>query len=175
MTRLETPNLWLRSFERDDFGDVHEYARDPEVTRYQFWGPNDETATRDFIQRSIDTFEPADGDDVEFAIVERESSKVLGGCGIHTRRKPFREFEVGWTLNKAYWRRGIATEAVSALIDFASTVRRAHRLYALIDTENAASIALSERLGFVREGHQRADTLIRGEWRDTYVVARVVS
>ena len=116
MTRLETPNLLLRSFETTDFDDVHHYAQDPEVTRYQFWGPNDENETREFIQRSIDTFQPIEGDDVEFAIVEQSSDTVLGGCGVHARRKPFREYEIGWTLNKAYWRRGIATEAVSALI-----------------------------------------------------------
>lgn len=50
---------------------------------------------------------------------------------------------------------------------------KAHRLYAQIDTENAASIALAEKLGFSREGHQRLDTLIRGEWRDTLIYARL--
>jgi len=53
------------------------------------------------------------------------------------------------------------------------SVVKAHRLYAQIDTENAASIALAEKLGFSREGHQRLDTLIRGEWRDTLIYARL--
>ena len=171
MTQLETTNLLLRPFEEADFNDVHDYAQDPEVTRYQSWGPNDADETREFLRRSIDAFESLDGEDLEFAIVERSSSKVIGGCGIHARRKQFREYEIGWTLSKAFWRRGFGTEAVLALIEFAFSVRNAHRLYALIDAENIASVALSEKLGFVREGHNRSDTLIRGEWRDTLVFA----
>jgi RimJ/RimL family protein N-acetyltransferase len=173
MTHLETPNLLLRPFETTDFDDVHIYAQDPEVTRYQSWGPNDENDTCEFLRRSKEAFQPPDGDDLEFAIVERASSKVVGGCGIHCRRKAFREYEIGWTLNRSYWRRGFGTEAASVVIDYAFSIANAHRLYALVDAENASSIALSEKLGFVLEGHQHADTLIRGEWRDTLVFARL--
>jgi RimJ/RimL family protein N-acetyltransferase len=59
------------------------------------------------------------------------------------------------------------------LIDYAFSVVGAHRLYAQIDKENAASIALAQKLGFVREGHQRLDTLIHGEWHDTLIYARL--
>jgi [ribosomal protein S5]-alanine N-acetyltransferase len=80
---------------------VHSYACDPEFTRYQSWGPNDEDATREFIRRSAETFDFEAGDDLEFAIVDRESSRVLGGCGIHARRKQFREYEIGWTISRS--------------------------------------------------------------------------
>lgn len=163
----------LRRFEDSDFADVHQYASDPEVTRYQSWGPNDEDATREFIRRSIDSFDPSEGDDAEFAIVDRVTDRVIGGCGFHARRKPFREFEIGWTLNRAFWRRGVGTEAVSAVVKFAFSTRKAHRLFALIDSENVASVALAEKLKFVREGLQSRDTLIRGVWRDTLIFARL--
>jgi len=171
--KLETSNLVLRRFEDTDFGDVHVYARDAEATRYQSWGPNDESQTREFLKRSREAFQPPDCDDLEFAIVERASQTVIGGCGIHSRRKPYREYEIGWTISKSFWRRGYGTESTNALIEYAFSVVKAHRLYAQIDTENAASIALAEKLGFSREGHQRLDTLIRGEWRDTLIYARL--
>ena len=173
MTNLETPRLLLRAFETTDFDDVHIYAKDPEVTRYQSWGPNDENDTREFLRRSKDSFRPPDGADLEFAIVEQASSKVIGGCGIHCRRKEFREYEIGWTLSRSCWRRGFGTEAASALIDYAFSSAKAHRLYALVDPENVGSIARSEQLGFVLEGRQHEDTFIRGEWRDTLIFARL--
>lgn len=173
MTCLETPRFLLRRFAESDFSDVHEYASDPEVTQFQSWGPNDEAATRGFIRRSAEAFDLETGDDLEFAIVDREASRVLGGCGIHARRKEFREYEIGWTINRAFWRRGIATEAATAVVDFAFSMRKAHRLYALVDAKNVASRALGEKLGFTQEGHQVRDTLIRGEWRDTLVYARL--
>jgi ribosomal-protein-alanine N-acetyltransferase len=171
--RLETPRLFLRRFEDADFDEVHAYAQDPEVTRYQSWGPNDEAATRAFLERSQDLFQPPDADDLEFAIVERKSGSVIGGCGIHSRRRPYREYEMGWTLARSCWRQGFGSEAATAVIDYAFDAINAHRVFAQIDTENDASIALAEKLGFVREGHQRLDTLIRGEWRDTLIYARL--
>jgi len=173
MTRLETERLILRPFEADDFEDVHEYARDAEVVRYQSWGPNEESDTREFLERSMSAFEASEPVDFEFAIVERATSRVIGGCGVHVRRKLFREFEVGWTLHKAHWRRGVGTEAVSNLVAHAFEVLGAHRLYALIDSRNEASIALAKKLEFVQEGHQRLDSLIHGEWRDTLVFGRL--
>ena len=173
MLHLNTPNLLLRRFEMTDFDDVHEYAQDPDVTRYQHWGPNDEADTHDFLQRSIHAFDPPQGDDLEFAIVLKNSSIVVGGCGIHVRRKDFQEYEIGWTLSQAHWRRGIGTEAASSLTEYAFGTLGVHRLYALIDVENTASIRLAEKLGFGLEGHQHSDMLIRGEWRDTFVYARL--
>lgn len=173
MTRLETPSLILRPFESTDFDDVHDYAQDPEVTLFQEWGPNDEAATREFIERAIVASRKDVPGDIEFGIVERTSGRVVGGCGVHARREPFREFEVGWTLGRSHWRKGFGTEAASALVDFSFSTLGAHRLYALIDSENRGSIALAEKMGFLREGHQRSDVLIRGEWRDTLVYARL--
>ncbi|MGN6376331.1 MAG: GNAT family N-acetyltransferase [Sphingomonas sp.] len=65
--------------------------------------------------------------------------------------------EIGYILARDHWGRGIAAEAVTALIDrlFAEGQRR---VFADTDPENVRSLALLERLGFRREG------LLRGEW-----------
>jgi RimJ/RimL family protein N-acetyltransferase len=72
--------------------------------------------------------------------------------------------EIGYLLARAHWGRGIAAEAVSAVIDrlFAEGQRR---VFADTDPENAASLALLERLGFRREGY------LRGEW-ETHIGVR---
>ena len=58
---------------------------------------------------------------------------------------------------------------VSDPMAFAFDSLAARKIFALIDPENWASITLIERLGFLLEGHQSSDILIRGEWRDTLV------
>jgi RimJ/RimL family protein N-acetyltransferase len=72
--------------------------------------------------------------------------------------------ELGYILEREHWGRGIAREAVAAVIDrlFAEGQRR---VFADTDPENAASIALLERLGFRPEG------LLRGEW-ETHIGVR---
>ena len=72
--------------------------------------------------------------------------------------------ELGYLLAREHWGRGIASEAVSAVIDrlFAEGQRR---VFADTDPDNAPSIALLERLGFQREG------LLRAEW-ETHIGVR---
>jgi RimJ/RimL family protein N-acetyltransferase len=166
---LETARLRLRPFDESDFEAVHSYARDPRVTRFQPWGPNSEDETRAFLARAVGFAAEEDHRDFEFAIVERESGRVIGGCGLHGRRIELREFETGWTLHPEFWRRGIGAEAAREVARFAFRELDAHRLYALIDPENAASYKLAERIGFRREGHQKLAQRVRGEWRDSLV------
>lgn len=72
--------------------------------------------------------------------------------------------EIGYLLARAHWGRGIAAEAVSAVIDrlFAEGQRR---VFADTDPDNAPSLALLDRLGFRREGY------LRGEW-ETHIGVR---
>ncbi len=175
MTQLETSRLILRPFRASDFEQVHAYASDPSVTQFQYWGPNSEKATREFLDRAQAWLDVPNPQNFEFAIVVRDEERVIGGCGVQVRRAAFRDYEIGWTLSRDYWRRGIGTEAARALIDFAIQQLDAHRLYALIGSENLASVMLAEKLGFRREGEQKSDSLVRGEWRDSFVYALLAS
>jgi RimJ/RimL family protein N-acetyltransferase len=166
-----TARLELREFASADFAAVHAYASDPEVVRYMAWGPNDEAATRAFLARARQGRRRRPREEWELAILERASGELVGGCGFYARRAAYREFEVGYCLRRASWRRGFGTEAVAALVAFAFESAGAHRLYATVDPVNAASRRLLERLGFRLEGHQRSDTLVRGAWRDSLVYA----
>jgi RimJ/RimL family protein N-acetyltransferase len=65
--------------------------------------------------------------------------------------------EIGYLFARTVHGRGIAREAVAAVID-RLFVEGQRRVFADTDTENAASNALLERLGFRREG------LLRAEW-----------
>ncbi|HUP58536.1 MAG TPA: hypothetical protein VM598_13850 [Bdellovibrionota bacterium] len=38
--RLESGRIVLREWEEPDWLAAHEYARDPEVVKYETWGPN---------------------------------------------------------------------------------------------------------------------------------------
>lgn len=170
---IETPTLLLRAFEESDFDAVHEYASDPEVTRYLSWGPNSEADTRDFICRSREAFWTGGARDLEFAIVERSRERLVGSCGLMPRRIDYREYEIGYVLNPRYRNRGVALEAVTHLLRFAFNVIGAHRVFAYIDPRNEPSVRLAEKAGFRREEHQLCDVKVRGEWRDTFVYARL--
>lgn len=58
--------------------------------------------------------------------------------------------EIGWFLGSRHGGRGLATEAARALLEHG--LRRLHSVWALVHVDNAASLRLAERLGFLAVG-----------------------
>jgi ribosomal-protein-alanine N-acetyltransferase len=69
-------------------------------------------------------------------------------------------------IDPACQRQGIAIEAVSAMLDFCFGELGLHRAQAFMHPDNAASIALVEKLGFCREGLLRDHLRVGDFWRD---------
>ena len=79
------------------------------------------------------------------------------------------EVEVGWHLHPDSWGHGYATEAAGALLRWAFETMDLNRVQAEVDTRNAASARVLEKLGFVREGTLREDCIVNGEVSDSWV------
>jgi [ribosomal protein S5]-alanine N-acetyltransferase len=60
--------------------------------------------------------------------------------------------ELGYALARAYWGRGFATEAGTAVVAWALERPEIHRVWAVCDAENVASARMLEKLGMRREG-----------------------
>lgn len=82
-----------------------------------------------------------------------------------------RQGEIGFTLARRHQGKGFAFEAVSAFLEYAFTKLGLHRVVAITDCENAASIRLLERLEMRREGHFLQSIQNKGEWRDEFQYA----
>jgi RimJ/RimL family protein N-acetyltransferase len=67
----------------------------------------------------------------------------------------------------ALWGRGLATEAARAILTFGFEAMELHRVEAMVDPENLASLRVLEKLGFVREGRTREDYRFEDQFRDT--------
>lgn len=81
--------------------------------------------------------------------------------------------EVGYWLAREYWGRGIATDAVRLIADYAFDRLGLLRLFALPFADNAASIRVLEKAGFAREGTLRSSAVKFGRPRDQAMYARV--
>jgi RimJ/RimL family protein N-acetyltransferase len=81
-----------------------------------------------------------------FAIVERSSGQSIGGIGFKTSPNERGEVEIGYGVCLSSQRQGVATEAVSALCDFAR--RDARAVLADTDRDNVASQRVLEKCGF---------------------------
>jgi [ribosomal protein S5]-alanine N-acetyltransferase len=159
--RLETPRLVLRRLSPDDVDSLAPYMADPEVMRYmggRTMTP-EETAAR--IERFMEIFE-LDGIG-QFGVERKEDGLVLGRCGIlNWETDPWRpvaraetdkptETEIGYMLGRPHWGRGYATEAATAVRNYAQGELGEERLIALIQEGNDASKRVAEKLGMAYE------------------------
>jgi RimJ/RimL family protein N-acetyltransferase len=69
--------------------------------------------------------------------------------------------------------RGVASEAVRLLTDWAFTTLGLERVQLKIDPRNAASIRVAEKSGYQREGLLRSAVTVRGHRTDVFVYSRL--
>jgi ribosomal-protein-alanine N-acetyltransferase len=82
---------------------------------------------------------------------------------------------IGYIIDPARQRQGIATEAVSAMLDFCFGDLGLHCAQAFIHPDNTMSIALVEKLGFRRERRLRESLRVGNLWRDELLYARLTT
>src|ERR1700755_2073642 len=111
-----------------------------------------------------------------WAVEERASGELVGRVGCW-EPEGWPSLEVGWTLRRAYWGRGYATEAARAALEYAFETLDQTHVISLIDPNNTNSIRVAERLGERPEGGWDVfgnKAVIHGIDRGLGVVAREV-
>ena len=165
---VTTARLDLRPATADDAEAVWAFRRLPEVVRW--------------MTRAPETFEDHQAvfEQPEYLaktlIVELEGEVVgdlmlsIGDAWAQaeaTDRALGVQAELGWVLHPDHGGRGLATEAVSALLRIAFADLGLRRVTAECFAANEASWRLMERVGMRREAHTVRDSLHRsGEWLD---------
>ena len=98
-----------------------------------------------------------------FALVSRESSSVIGFCGlVHPGAQI--EAELKYALRRRVWGQGLASEAAVAMLAAASSKFGLHRVIATAAPENLASHRV-----LLNAGMQRGPVKRNGDGSDTHV------
>ena len=169
-TSLPTQRLVLRRFEDRDLEALVAYRSDPAVARYQSWSEFDHARGQALIDGMRERW-PGQPGWFQFAIALRESDALVGDLALRVDGEQPRLGEVGFTLASEQQGRGLAGEAVRALLDYAFSVLGMHRLMAVTDASNAPAAALLERVGMRREGHFLQHVWFKGAWGDEFLYA----
>lgn len=149
--QLETEHLILRGWKAADAGDLYEYAKDPDVGPHAGWKPHDNPAeSRKIIDELFRVNET-------WAIVERESGKVIGSIGLEPDkyRPDIRSKEMGYSLAKAKWGKGYMTEAAKRIMAYAFETLNLDILMIRTGNSNLRSQRVIEKCGFTYEGTLR--------------------
>ncbi|HOV04003.1 MAG TPA: GNAT family protein [Hyphomicrobiales bacterium] len=107
-----------------------------------------------------------------FLILASDGSELVGGINLsNVRRGVVQAATLGYWMGSRFAGRGLMSAAVRALQPFAFGRLGLHRIEAACLPGNAASQALLEKVGFVREGYARRYLCIDGEWQDHLLYA----
>ncbi len=158
---LRTERLILRRMVMADAQALHAMMSDAETMRY--WSSLPHTAlaeTEAWIDTTMAAVAAGSSDD--FAVTLDDV--LIGKAGV------WRPWEVGILIDRRAWGRGLATEALRAVIA-RSRSRGATRITAEVDPRNTASLKLLIRLGFRETGQARNTYCLGGEWSDSVYLA----
>jgi RimJ/RimL family protein N-acetyltransferase len=165
--------LRLREWREADWPAAHEYASDPEVVRYLDWGPNTIEDTRAFIHETRRTRRQRPRTRYDLATALVSTDRVIGGGRLWIESAQHREGSIGYTLARARWGQGYATELASGLLRLGFEHLGLHRIHAIVEPENTASARVLEKIGMQREGHLRHHRYAKERWRDSILYAIV--
>lgn len=161
---IETARLVLRKLTLADVEDVFAYASDPDVAEMTTWSPHesldDSLAFLTGVQRWYD-----DGDGGPWGIVVKETGQVVGTVGLSVISWHARA-EIGYAIGKAWWGRGITTEAARAALQFGFETLNLNRIEARCLPENIASERVMQKLGMIHEGLLREHMYAKGRFDD---------
>lgn len=160
---LETERLVLRRLKIADYADMFEYSKSDKVTKYLLWRSHpDAKYTRNYL--SFVQSQYRSGNFFDWAVVERDTNKMIGTCGFAKLDFENNLAEIGYVINPAYWRRGYATEAVKRVIDYGFEELNIHRIEARYIVGNEVSRRVMEKCGMIFEGIHRSSLYVKEEY-----------
>jgi RimJ/RimL family protein N-acetyltransferase len=162
---LVTERLILRPLREADLPALVAYRSDPEVARFQTWDTDwsaDDARRLLASQRGVELGQP--GVWVQLAAVDRVDGTLYGDCAARVVPEQRATAEIGITFGRAGQGRGLASEALAALVGALFEEHDLHRVFAETDDRNPAVHRLLERLGFRCEGRHVDADWCKGEW-----------
>ncbi len=167
---LTTPRLTLRRLRLMDAPDLYAYASDPEVARHVLWEAHKSVAqSRKFLLGAIRQYRK--GLPASFAIVARDTGRMIGTIGFMWINTDHKSAEIGYSLSRDYWNRGIMTEALHEVLRFGFEHLALNRIEAQHETDNPASGRVMAKVGMRREGVMRQRLINKGKKVDVVVYA----
>lgn len=102
---------------------------------------------------------------IAFAL-ETHTRETAGVLTLHSIDERHGKFSFGILIDRPYRRRGYAEDATRIILKYGFMERRFQKCKSACDSNNAASIHLHQKLGFVQEGRLRKEWFFNGQYHD---------
>lgn len=157
---INTERLQLRKMVKADAKRLLAIWSDPDVTKYMnithFTHEDQALEMIELLDQLADQQKA-----LRFTIFEKASNHIIGSCGFNMFDFDHAITEIGYDLAKVHWGKGYATEAITALIDYAFTHLAMNTIVAKVEAANINSIKVLKKLNFIYQGYDHTDNTLQ--------------
>jgi len=162
---LETNRLILREYVQDDFTNLEQIISDPETMKF-YPKPYDKKGVQRWLDFSFYHYQKYGFG--WWVLENKETGEFIGDCGITIQDIDGEMLpEIGYHLNKKYWRQGYAKEAASAVRDWLYNNTNYDAAYSYMVKANDASVNTASSIGLKRIKEFEEDGVIYCVYRLT--------
>lgn len=167
---IEIQRLLLRRFKPSDAEYMFKnWANDSEIFRFFRRHPHDHLSqTEQIVSEWVNAY--TNDDCYNWAIELKEIGEIIGQISLVDLNEKYFSCEVAFTVGRSFWKKGISTEALKAVINYMIKEIGINRIEARHNTLNLASGRVIQKSGMKFEGIMRqADVNKNGEFCDLAV------
>lgn len=168
---LTLPTLVLRRFNGEDWKDLLEIMSDEENFLYSDGRPLTEDEVSRWLEEDSRNKLTTPNQTFFLGMELLENHKLIGFVSFNFIDQRRQQAALSATVNRKFQRKGYATEAGSAMLDFCFGEIGLHRVTASCDARNIPGWRLWDSVGMRREGEFVKDRQINGEWANTLFYA----
>ena len=169
---LESSRLRLRKLLQKDASDFFKMRSDPELMKYI-----DKPMMKSVAEaKALIKQSEADrllGNGINWGISLRDEPKLIGTIGFWRMDKPNYRTEVGYMLQTKHQGKGLVSEALQTVLDFAFNQMHVHSIEANINPSNDRSRNLLIKNGFVKEAYFRENYFYNGKFLDSEIYSLI--
>ena len=171
---IKTKKFILRPYRKGDEESLGKHINSKEVSRFMSTVPfpYKMSDAHYWIKHNSKLDKLKNKKEINFAI--EISNSVVGGIGLMHIAKNHKA-EIGYWLGRKYWGKGIMTEAIKIIVDYAFNQLKLRRVYAKAFIKNKPSVRVLEKNDFKLEGILKKELPKNNKFFDVYIYAKIKS
>ncbi|WP_125720101.1 GNAT family N-acetyltransferase [Pseudoalteromonas rubra] len=147
---LETDRMILRPFELTDAPDMYLLGSMTQIIQYVGNAPFKHLTDAENYLKAHPLNDYRETGFGRLACIDKQSNQLIGFCGLKYMDE-IDEIEIGYRFLPAFWGKGLASEAVKTVLDWALEEKHCTRLVGCIHPDNEASKKVLSKFGFKKE------------------------
>ena len=147
---ITTERFFLRNFNDSDLENLFLGLSHPKVIKYYGISFKTIEATKEQLNwfKNLETTKTG----IWWAIYSKDNTRFYGAIGFNNLDQPNKKVELGFWLLPKYWGKGIISECMPLVCNYAFAELKLHRIEAFVETKNSNCTKLLKKFHFNLEG-----------------------